>query len=446
MGATTRLVFLALLGLACACGGGGERADWEGLEHTPLDYVPPPDRSGDGTGSGGNGGSSDTEPVVLLQLSNFEPAIGVVGQPDFKEKDRNQGGANPTARTLDAHGRVTTRGCSCTATSTHLWVADQYNNRILRYPLPLPGLGPAADIVLGQLSMTTRNWGVSEGDFFYPTDVAVSGNKLLVCDMGNNRVVIYDHLPTFTGDWGQIAVGQPDLTSNLARTRADGMINPMGICVAGNKLLVADTGNRRVLIWNTMPAVHGSGADLVLGQPDFTSSDEALTATGMKSPTSVWSDGTKVVVCDSWHHRVLIWNTWPTRNGQPADLVLGQPDMTSTTTNQVSGIGWPHAYPHPDVFWHPHEATSNGVQIVVADSNLTRVLIWDSWPTTNHQRPDFVLGQSDFYHGWPNDDDQNHTEDATASDRTVSYPTSVEIVGRRLYVSDNGNNRVLVFE
>ena len=437
------LAALALLGIATACGGGGERAEWEGLEHTPLDYVPPPDRAGD---SGSGGGGAGPSPIVKLHLSNFERAVHVIGQKDFQDGARNRGLGAPTARTLDAGGPVVIRGCSCEATSSHLWVADCYNNRILRYALPLQGQGPAADIVLGQLDMTTIAASDPEVHFGGPTDVEVSGSRLFVSAVGGNRVVIYDSIPSATGDWGQVAVGQPDFTTAMRRTTVDGLRFPQGICVAGDKLFVADTGNNRVLIFNSIPTESGARADVVLGQPDFTTMDVALTASGMNRPTAVWSDGTRLLVCDSLHHRILIWSAFPARNGQPADLVLGQPDMTSTTTNQIPGIGWPHAVPHPDVFWEPQDATSNGAQIVVADSGMRRVLIWDSWPTTSHQRPDFVLGQSTFYRGHPNDDDQDGFQDPTASNRTFGYPSSVQIRGRRLYVSDNGNNRILVFQ
>ena len=42
------------------------------------------------------------------------------------------------------------------------------------------------------------------------------------------------------------------------------------------------------------------------------------------------SDGSKLLVCDKDNNRVLIWNTVPTTNGQPADVVVGQTDFTSS--------------------------------------------------------------------------------------------------------------------
>jgi hypothetical protein len=46
----------------------------------------------------------------------------------------------------------------------------------------------------------------------------------------------------------------------------------------------------------------------------------------------------KLIVADAWNHRVLIWNEFPTQNGQPADVVIGQPGMQNNLPN-VEGVG-----------------------------------------------------------------------------------------------------------
>ncbi len=56
------------------------------------------------------------------------------------------------------------------------------------------------------------------------------------------------------------------------------------------------------------------------------------------SPVSVTSDGQRLYVADLGHNRVLIWNSIPTANQQPADVVVGQPDMTSATPNNVTKL------------------------------------------------------------------------------------------------------------
>ena len=53
-------------------------------------------------------------------------------------------------------------------------------------------------------------------------------------------------------------------------------------------------------------------------------------ATGMNQPTAVASDGTHLVVADTLNNRVLIWNSIPTAMNQPPDVVVGQPSFTTT--------------------------------------------------------------------------------------------------------------------
>jgi len=84
----------------------------------------------------------------------------------------------------------------------------------------------------------------------------------------------------------------------------------------------------------------------------------------------------------------------------------------------------------------PSALDSNGFQLVVADSNDIRVLIWNSIPTTNFTPAAAVLGQSDFTHNAYNDDNQNGTPDSTPSARTLRYPSGVYIYGTELFVTD----------
>ena len=81
---------------------------------------------------------------------------------------------------------------------------------------------------------------------------------------------------------------------------------------SGN-LWVADTGNNRVLRFPKGPDGFASGqaADVVLGQPDFTSSGPETGATSMNSPTGVSVDPSgNVWVADMTNSRVLQFVAW----------------------------------------------------------------------------------------------------------------------------------------
>src|SRR5262249_8678624 len=130
-----------------------------------------------------------------------------------------------------------------------------------------------------------------------------------------------------------------------------------GIAFANNTLFVTDANrpgllpiNNRVLIYNNVsgsfPAVDtqlppvgtvrcsvcGGAANLVVGQPNFSNTAINPTQAGMRVPTAVASDGTHLAVADTGNNRVLIWNSIPTANGRPADVVIGQKDFGTIKT------------------------------------------------------------------------------------------------------------------
>ena len=104
---------------------------------------------------------------------------------------------------------------------------------------------------------------------------------------------------------------------------------------------MADTQNNRVLIYNHIPTTNGAAADVVLGQPNFTTFVEPdltqqknnVTASQLLNPVAVSSDGIHLFVTDLGYNRVLIWNSIPTTNRQAADVAIGQPDMVSSIAN-----------------------------------------------------------------------------------------------------------------
>ncbi|MEI9976693.1 MAG: hypothetical protein WDO73_34320 [Ignavibacteriota bacterium] len=119
-----------------------------------------------------------------------------------------------------------------------------------------------------------------------------------------------------------------------------------GVAVAGDTLFVADSNrvganpsNNRVLIFTNissqLPAptaqlqanvkcpVCVGQASVVLGQPDFvtTTVNNVPTQNSLRNPQGVASDGVHLVVADTDDNRILIWNQIPTTNNQNADVV-----------------------------------------------------------------------------------------------------------------------------
>lgn len=437
----------ALLGLFCACGGGADPTgsvnggtgdvfvDLPGggpdadAENTPPPSIPPP--------------------PVLLNLETFQKAFLVLGQNTFTDGDPDQGTPSPHAG-AKADSLVHPFGLS--GNDDEIWVADFGNNRVLRYDRPITEKGPDAALALGQAGMTTDTGGLSVGDLYLPCDVVRADDRIIVSDAGNNRVLIWTPIPARTGEWSQVVIGQPDFISNEGATSRTGMLGPGGLCVANGKLFVVDSGNNRVLIYNRIPTENGAPADVVIGQPDFDTRTANTTRTGFDGPTDVWSDGYKLAVSDGINNRVLLWAPVPTTNHALAKYVLGHDDFTS---RYEPGLlerdgGLPFGGRH--VIAYPAGLDSNGTQLVVSDGQFNRVLIWNTWPEGSGAAalPDVVLGQSTWVNHYPNDESQEMYSDGVSIPpprvKTLNSPRWVHINGTELFVADTWNHRVLVFK
>lgn len=58
------------------------------------------------------------------------------------------------------------------------------------------------------------------------------------------------------------------------------MYSPRGVFLGENHVVVADSGNHRVLIWHGLPTVDEQPADVVLGQADGTTEGRAADGRG----------------------------------------------------------------------------------------------------------------------------------------------------------------------
>ncbi len=74
--------------------------------------------------------------------------------------------------------------------------------------------------------------------------------------------------------------------------------------------------------------LHLAQAGVWLGAPatfGLALPDAQATRAHLYGPRGVWLDDQHLIVCDSGNHRVLIWNGLPSHDHAPADVVLGQP-------------------------------------------------------------------------------------------------------------------------
>lgn len=303
-----------------------------------------------------------------------------------------------------------------------------------------------AGTVIGQATFTS---GVSHptasntvgADYGNPL---VLNGRLYLPDYTNSRVLVFNSIPTGTNASADFVLGQPDMVSTATGSAADQMDGPQTARAYSGKLFVSEYSNSRILIWNSAPTSTQTPADIVVGQPGFGTVVTACTQTGLSGPEDFTIAGGKLIASDSNNNRVLIWNTIPTSNGAPADVVLGQNSFTTCVKNDdlqtgVTGTASARTLSYPAGIW------SDGTRLVVADADNHRVLIWNSIPTTNFTPANRVLGQSDFSHITANDDLQTGVTGTTPSARTFYFPYFLDSNGVQLFVADETNNRVLVW-
>lgn len=212
------------------------------------------------------------------------------------------------------------------------------------------------------------------------------------------------------------------------------LLAPRGVHLADGHLIIADTGQNRVFIWNSLPGSTYHSPDVVLGQLEKTSTERnaggKVSGSSLMYPSGLWSDGRRLVVADAWNHRVLIWNTMPTTDGQEADLVIGQRDFTGNDPN-VAGIGAP---PSAQSLNWPYGVTSDGERLFIADTGNRRVLVYDQFPTTSFAAADRVIGKTGF-----DDRDYDHNN--------AIWPYSVKLgPGGELAITDTQYYRVLLWQ
>jgi len=214
--------------------------------------------SGDAIIAGGKLIAVDRNNNRLLIWNNAAAASGtaadvVVGQPDMLSCAPNQG-AGPTANSLNAPGSVISDG-------TNLLVADTLNNRILFWSIiPTTNNAPAEGL-LGQPDFFTNTPGVGPDKFDRPHFMAANGEIFVVGDFGNNRVLVWYPSPE-GGRPPDAVLGQVGYTSNAVNdTNGDGvgdaapdaksLNGPLGVVLNQDYLLVSDSLNHRILIYET---------------------------------------------------------------------------------------------------------------------------------------------------------------------------------------------------
>ncbi len=361
-------------------------------------------------------------------------ADAVLGQPNFSSTVPNNGGVS--AQSLYKPG-----GIAVDPASGRLYIADSYNHRVLSWPSAAAFVNhAAADMVFGQggdfTTNTANKGGISANSLNRPEGLIVdSQGNLYVADRGNHRVLRFNNPPSgdTTADY---VFGQGgDFTTNTANKggiSANSLSSPTGVAVdASDNLYVADTNNNRILKFDNPTS--DATADLVIGQPNFTSASSGAGANGLSQPQGVALDlAGNLFVTDTGNFRALGYVA-PLATNQAATRVFGQISLDANLDNCV-------LLPAANTLCEPVGIFVDQLGVLyISDVQFDRVLLFYT-PLVGAPPVDAdeVIGQPDF---------TNEFNPKPPYSYGLDYPNALAVDSQRnLYLSDSNNNRALRYD
>lgn len=184
----------------------------------------------------------------------------------------------------------------------------------------------------------------------HPSSGASDGTRLVIADRFNNRVLVFNSLPTSTAT-PDLVLGQPTFTDTTPGSSLVDMNWPGAVEITPDgKLLIADTENGRILVYRSIPSQSGAPADYALDL-------ERLTGEADAWPWGVWSDGKSLVVTDTRKGNILVWDTFPLDE-----------NVKPTAKTNPEGVGT------------PRNISSDGTSFLIGDENGSQSTCWGEEP------------------------------------------------------------------
>lgn len=139
--------------------------------------------------------------------------------------------------------------------------------------------------------------------------VSVSGKSVAIADAANHRVLVWRDASSDSALNGPdviLGTASPETAPLTAST----LIEPISVALDGQRLFVGDGALHRVLVWNALPQSNNQPADAVLGQQSFSTStvSDIPGPNTILRPIALESDGKNLFVADSVNRRILIFS------------------------------------------------------------------------------------------------------------------------------------------
>ncbi len=406
--------------------------------------------------------TTDSGNSRVLRYSSATLSAGNYGAP----ADLVLGQAGFTTNTNAAGQRVSKAALTAPLglafdSAGRLFVADSLA-RVLVYT---PGFssGSLAARILGvavQVQNQPPPAAVSDVNLGFTSSVTIGpGDRPIVVDSSNNRVLVYDSFDKFPAEGpsafsptARFVIGQSNTGGRLPNQdlripNPSTLSSPFDAAASGNELYVVDTGNQRVLNYSLSAAGPALSATRVLGQVNFSLFSPNLVEGREFALSSAGATGAIVIdrnsnpphlyVSDTANNRILGFSDFNNvKGGDYADLVIGQANLFSTNVNNQTNDP---ALPIPQGLNRPTALALDAAgNLYVADSGNSRVLRFSqpfAQPAKTAQSADLVIGQANFT-----------SVITSASSRTMQSPTGLAFLSDgSLLVSDATLNRVLYF-
>ena len=399
----------------------------------------------------------------------------VIGQPNFKSREANQGNILPAKSTIQLANSSGYYRCSLAFdTAGNLWITDPGNHRVLRYPVDRISKGesgPEANLVLGQTGYETVAAVLPVNAASQQLKDRLQLPDGLVFD-AKGRLFVSDAL-------SRVLVYEPPSRDNQAAVRIMGvttgaktqiqidrtfMAGPSGLfMVAGSSLGVVDSASSRILIFEPFDQWPGEDimlspqARYVVGQGPSTYNEFNIrkpnnglpeaTENTLSLPAAAVFAGGELYIADGGNHRVIVM---PQQGNYfaGATRVLGQYAFDLSSPNLIEGREF-------DFTLSSRQGTladagiavdqhSDPPRLYVADPYNNRVLGFkDVRGVRPGDRADIVIGQPDMFRGLCNYP-SNDLDKPNSSGLCRPVGIAVDFEGN-LWVADSGNGRVLRF-
>src|SRR3989344_5694997 len=326
--------------------------------------------------------------------------------------------------------------------------ASQYNgNRVTVYDTTTITNGENAVNVLGQTTFSGSTGASSQPGLNYPQDLAVdsNNNRLYVAEEDNYRVTVFDPTTITNGENAVNVLGQSGFGTPTSAATQPGMTKPKGAVIdsANNRLYVSQIDSNRITVYDVSTITNGENAVNVLGQTTFNGSGSGTTQPNLQSPRGIVLDTTnsRLYVADKSNGRVVVYDVTAITNGENAVDLLGQYDTyTSSDFTPVYGTANANSAPNAIGMSAPYGIAFDGTnhRLFVSDGTNNRVLVYNL--NTNNTLADHiadnVIGQPDFY-----------TVASASTQPGLNKPQGIayDSINNRLYVAENSNQRVTVF-